>query len=139
MGKRERAKRKEERGKCKDVIDAHGLLLLVRHWSVWNQIYFLREVKDDSTWEKSMFSMPFIPHLNGSRSTQVSRLLHTSVHHTPHLCGLNTHFQPLIKPPLTFKILSYTTRHLKEILKAAFKWNKIHFHLPTNRTNKNKP
>ena len=93
MGKRERARRKEKRGKWKDVIDAHGLWLLVRHWSAWNQIYFLHEVKDDSTWEKSMFSMPFIPHLNGSRSTQVSRLLHTSVHHAPHLCGLSTDYQ----------------------------------------------
>ena len=37
--------------------------------------------------------MPFIPHLNGSRSTQVSRLLHTSVHHAPHLCGLSTDYQ----------------------------------------------
>ena len=31
----------------------------------------------------------FIPHLNGSRSTQVSRLLHTSVEYAPHLCGAN--------------------------------------------------
>ena len=37
--------------------------------------------------------MPFIPHLNGSRSTQVSRLLHTSVHHAPHLCGLSADYQ----------------------------------------------
>ena len=42
---------KEQSGKCKDVIDAHGLLLLVRHWSAWNQIYFLHEVKDDFVWD----------------------------------------------------------------------------------------
>ena len=53
----------------------------------------LREIEGDFAWEKSMFSMPFIPHLNGSRSTQVSRLLHTSVHHAPHLCGLSTDYR----------------------------------------------
>ena len=32
---------------------------------------------------------PFTPHLNGSCSTQVSRLLHTSVPLAPHKCGLS--------------------------------------------------
>ena len=50
-GKEQSGKKKEEREKWKDVIDAHGLLLLVRHWSAWNQMYFLREVKDDFAWD----------------------------------------------------------------------------------------
>ena len=40
--------------------------------------------------------MVFAPHLCGSYSTLVSRSLHTSVHHAPHLCGLNVDFQPNI-------------------------------------------
>ena len=43
--------------------------------------------------KKQAAFMPFIPHLCGSCSTLVSRLLHTCVEYAPHLCGLNTLFQ----------------------------------------------
>ena len=41
---------------------------------------------------KQAIKQAFVPHLCGVYSTQVSRLLHTSVEREPHKCGLSVDF-----------------------------------------------